>query len=118
MDRSLVLPVQHTLQGHPKLGRLWEEHINKILSDTFLNFKSTTHDKCIYQTTFEGHRVLILQQVDDFLILCKLESVATRIYNYIGKKLMVHEETVPPFKYLGIAKDYNGVDINQTKQYI
>ena len=87
VNRNLVLPVLHALQGHPESGRLWEEHINKILADPYLNFKSTTHDKCIYQTTFEGHTVLLLRQVDDFLISCKHKSTAKKIFDYIGKKL-------------------------------
>jgi len=27
LDHSLVLPVLHALQGHPKSGKLWEKHI-------------------------------------------------------------------------------------------
>ena len=60
----------------------------------------------------------MLRQVDDFLISCKQEDIAKRIFDYIGKKLQLSGKKVPPFKYLGIAKDYNGVDITQTKQYI
>ena len=56
--------------------------------------------------------------VDDFLISCKLESVAKRIYDYIGTKLKLHKEIDAPFKYLGPATNYNGVDITQTKHYI
>ena len=40
------------------------------------------------------------------------------VFSNIGKKLQLSGEKVPPFKYLGPAKDYNGVDITQTKQYI
>ena len=76
VDQTLVLPVQHALQGHPKSGRLWKEHINKILCDEHLNFRSTTHDKCVYYAMCEGHTVLMLYQVDNFLISCKLKSVA------------------------------------------
>jgi len=31
LDRSLVLPILHALQGHPKSGKLWEKHIAAIL---------------------------------------------------------------------------------------
>jgi len=31
LDHSLVLPVLHALQGHPKSGKLWEKHISAIL---------------------------------------------------------------------------------------
>ena len=42
-----VLPVQHALQGHPESPRLWESHIHTILVDR-LQFKPTTHEKCLY----------------------------------------------------------------------
>ena len=35
----------------------------------------------------------------------------------ILQQLQLHNKKVAPFKYLGLAKDYNGVDIHQTKQY-
>jgi hypothetical protein len=31
VDRTLVLPVQHALQGHPESGKRWEDHINSNL---------------------------------------------------------------------------------------
>ena len=37
VDRRLVLPVQHALQGHPESGRLWEDNIDQMLSDKTLN---------------------------------------------------------------------------------
>jgi hypothetical protein len=42
VDRSLVLPVLKTLQGHPEAGTLWEMHINKILNDPDIVY--TTHE--------------------------------------------------------------------------
>ena len=118
IDPNHVLPVQHALQGHPESGRLWEEHINKILSDPKLNFKATTHDKCIYQSVYKGVKLLMLQQVDDFLIASPNETLANEIYSIIGKKLQLPKESEPPFKNLGLATSYNGVDVKQTQQYI
>ena len=60
IDRSLVLPVQKAIQGHPKSGHLWEEHINCILFSSKLNFTTTTHDQCIYCTVFQGEEVFLL----------------------------------------------------------
>jgi hypothetical protein len=37
--RHLVLPVLHTLQGHPESGRLWETKISAIVSHSTLAFK-------------------------------------------------------------------------------
>jgi len=66
LDRSLVLPVLHALQGHPESGKLWEKHISAILQSPQFGFKSTTHDRSICSATFEGTKVLLLRQVDDF----------------------------------------------------
>eukprot|EP00536_Pseudo-nitzschia_multiseries_P002663 jgi/Psemu1/5969/gm1.5969_g len=55
IDRSLlVLPVQHALHGYSESGHLWEENVNRIFTSPELNFKTTVHNNCIYQTTFEG----------------------------------------------------------------
>ena len=32
IDRSMVLPVLHALQGHPESGALWEKHIATIMT--------------------------------------------------------------------------------------
>ena len=57
LDQSRVLPVLKALQGHPESGKLWEQHINNILLGPTLNFKHTTHDCTIYQTTFNDNKV-------------------------------------------------------------
>ena len=118
LNPSHVLPVQHALQGHPESGRLWEEHINKILFSKELRFTTTTHDKCIYQTTYKDTKILMLRQVDDFLISSPNATLANEIYDIIGKKLQLPKEKNIPFKNLGLATSYNGVDIKQTKHYI
>jgi hypothetical protein len=96
IDRSLVLPVQHALQGHPESGRLWESTINKILSCDQLQFTSTTHSRTIYSTAFEGHQVLLLRQVDDFALACPNETIAKTIYDIIGTALQLPDEPAPP----------------------
>jgi hypothetical protein len=117
IDRNMVLPVQHALQGHPESGGLWERHINSILSCPELGFKSTVHDKCVYSTVFEGNKILLLQQVDDFSLACKSEDIAIKIYDIIGKLLRLDYEDDIPFKYLGLVDDYNGVEVKQTEDY-
>ena len=118
LDKSYVLPVLHALQGHPESGRLWEEHINMILKSPELGFHHTTHDRCIYSTTFEGEPVLLLRQVDDFAIACSNENIAKRIYDIIGDHLKLEHKTVAPFEYFGLLMEYNGVDISQTRDYV
>ena len=98
LDRKLVIPVERVLQGHPEGGARFEAFINSILSDPDLAFKSTTHDKCIYRSDFEGKCTLLLRQVDDFTISCESEDTAKRIFNIIGKHLQVPSETDVPMR--------------------
>jgi hypothetical protein len=105
-----VLPVNHALQGHPEAPRLWEKHIVKILAD--LGFKSTTHERCIYQKTIDGEKVLFLRQVDDFAVACKDPAISKEVIRQVGERLTV------PLHDLGILNKFNGVDILQSRDYI
>ncbi|KAG7350884.1 reverse transcriptase RNA-dependent DNA polymerase [Nitzschia inconspicua] len=118
LDWNMVLPVLHALQGHPESGLLWETYINKILSLPELSFKSTTHDRTIDSGVFEGEPILLLSQVDDITLACRLESTAKAVYDSIGKALQQPNEAQPPFTYLGLLSDYNGVDVHQMADYI
>ena len=118
INRSHVLPVLRCLQGHPESGKIYERHINQILGSKELNFRATVHDRCIYQTTYKGQQILLLKQVDDLAIATNDESLAKEIYNIIGKKLQLPGESDLPFTYLGLINDYNGVDVDQRKEYI
>ena len=118
LDRSYVLPVLHAHQGHPESGRLWEQHIDSILASPELGFKSTTHARNIYRAVINGHPILLLRQVDDFAIACEHEDTAKHICSILGTKLQLPNETEPPFKYLGLLKEFNGIDIHQTNDGI
>jgi hypothetical protein len=100
------------------LGRLWETHINNILACPELGFRHTTHDHTIYETTFCGHKLLLLRQVDDFSLSCPSEDIAKDVFDIIGRKLQLPSEDQPPFKYLGLIDDFNGIDVIQTQDYI
>jgi len=113
LDRSLVLPVFHALQGHPESGKLWEKHITAILRSPKFGFKSTTHDRSTHSATFEGTKILLLCQVDDFAVACPNEDLGKRLHDQIGKALQLPSEDTPPFKYLGLIKDFNGLDVAQ-----
>ena len=95
-----------------------ETHINSILSSPKFNFRTTTHDLFIYHTTFEGVKVLLLCQTVDFAISCPTKETAKKIYDIIGQKLQLPLKDDPPFEYFGLIKDFNGVDVNQTQEYI
>jgi hypothetical protein len=66
--RDMVLLVQHTLQGHPESGALWEKFVNTVIARH--GFTSTMHERSLYQGTFNSHRMLICRQVDDLAIGC------------------------------------------------
>ena len=118
VDRQMVLPILRALQGSPESGQLWEEHCNQILMSDPLNFKTTTHDKTIYHTIYNGKKIYMIRQVDDFSIACDNESTAKEIYNIIGSKLRLPKEDKDPFAYLGLITDFNGIDVTQNKTHI
>jgi len=55
----------------------------------------------------------LLRQVDDFAVACPNEAIVKRLYDQIGKALQLPSENTPPFKYLGLLNDFNGLDIVQ-----
>ena len=57
--------------------------------------------------------MLLLCQVDDFAIACPNEDIAKHLHDQIGQRLQLSSETVPPFKHLGLLKDFNGLNIAQ-----
>lgn len=69
IPEGYVLPVQQALQGHPESPRLWEHHIHHIITKK-LQFRATTHEKCLYsrQDPATQHLQLLLRQVDDFSV--------------------------------------------------
>ena len=63
-------------------------------------------------------KVLLLRQVDDFAIGCAHEQTAKTIYDIIGRKLQLPTESSPPFVYEGKLTDFNGLEIQQSREYI
>ena len=47
LDRTHVLPILRSLQGHPESGKIYERYINDILVSKDLGFQPTVHDRCI-----------------------------------------------------------------------
>jgi hypothetical protein len=108
IDRSLVLPVRHALQGHPESASLWEQHITAILSS--LGLSSTTHERNIYQGTINSERVLVCRQVDNLAVACAYPTTAKKVIALIGGKVDLTGNS--------ILTKFNGVDVNQTQDYI
>jgi hypothetical protein len=104
-DLSFVLPVLKALQGHPEAGALWEKHINKTLDD--LDIVYTTHERSIYRGTIDGKVVLLYRQVNDIAVAC---SDPQGFIDSIGK--------VVDLKSQGILSSFNGIDIDQRREYV
>jgi len=51
--------------------------------------------------------------VDNFAVACPNEDIAKRLYDQIGKSLHLPSENSPPFKHIGLLKDFNGLDMVQ-----
>lgn len=102
ISRDMVLPVQHALQGHPESGALWERFVNKVL--TRHGFKSTTHERSLYRGSYDGHKMLISQQVDDLAIGChNIESIQKKLVNIICSEDKID------LRDKGILNSFNGV---------
>jgi hypothetical protein len=118
VDRSMVIPIQRALQGHPEAGRLWEDHITGILKNrSDFGFQNTIHEKNIYHALINGSKTLLCRQVDDFNLAVDNAEVAHQIYDVIGRRLQLPNETKVPFEELGLTTDFNGVNVLQTRHY-
>ena len=86
-----------------------------------MGFSTTTHDRCIYRRGSGDTLILIIRQIDDFMIACIHEKTARDIVDTIGRKMQFdteREQGIVPMEFLGIVNDYNGVEIKQTPYYI
>jgi hypothetical protein len=112
IPKGHVIPILKNLQGHPEAPRLWHKHINNILINC-LNLDHTTHKPCLY---FQHHPtnglILVLRQVNDFLISANTLAIATCIGQQIQGQMQNE------LNDLGIIKHLNGMDIQQTRHYI
>eukprot|EP00980_Cylindrotheca_fusiformis_P020335 scaffold7349_cov135-Cylindrotheca_fusiformis.AAC.1 len=112
IPKGHVIPVLRNLQGHPEAPRLWSRHIDKIIRNE-LGFKATTHEPCLYfKLNAEGKPILLLRQVDDFLIAGPTEAECQAIRQQIQTKV------TNPLNDLGTIKRFNGLDVEQTSTYV
>ena len=58
LNRRFVLPVFHSLQGHPKSGKMWMKLIDQTLIKD-LGFATTTKDCCIYIKKIKERIILL-----------------------------------------------------------
>ena len=105
-----VIPIHAAMQGHPESPRLWERHADSILRK--LGLTPTTHEPCIYSGIINNKRILFLRQVDDFAIAAPDEHTANILFD------MIDEELTFPLKRMGLIDLFNGINVEQTKDYI
>jgi deoxyuridine 5'-triphosphate nucleotidohydrolase len=113
IPKDYVLPVHGALQGHPESARLWAKLIDKIIQE--LDLKPCTHEPCLYYTNNynnKGQKILFLRQVDDFAVACESRTLASDIISKINDKMTID------VKELGLISRFNGVDVQQSRQYI
>jgi len=79
-----------------------------------MGFKQTTHEPCLYFKidAKTGERIIMLRQVDDFLIAAPsvetCDKIRTEIQGHMKNKL----------NDLDTVRLYNGVNIDQTRHYV
>ena len=97
----MVLPIKQALQGHPKSGKMWMKMIDNILINE-LDFRTSTHNRCIYLRERDGKIQLLLHQVDGFMLKKTSEKAARDLLNNIGIKIQFlskKETSIVPFEF-------------------
>ena len=103
--------VKKALQGHPESPRLWAQLIDKIIQN--LGFTPCHHEPCLYvNKSYNGNLVYFLRQVDDFAVSSSSVDISENVIEAINSKLSIQ------IKSLGTIHRFNGVDIDQTRNYI
>jgi hypothetical protein len=105
-----VIRVNNVIQGHPESPRLWEKHIDAILRS--IGLKPTTHEPCLYSGLVNNEKIYFMRQVDDFALAARTEHIGQQLITTINSKMRI------PIKLQGTVTRYNGIDIQQTQQYI
>ncbi len=82
-----VVPVLSAMQGHPESSRLWEKHANKILQE--IGLIPTVCKPCLCLGTFNGQRVLFMQQVDDFAIAASDAKTSDILMDLVDDRLKI-----------------------------
>mmetsp|Transcript_3929 Transcript_3929/g.6968 ORF Transcript_3929/g.6968 Transcript_3929/m.6968 type:complete len:108 (+) Transcript_3929:942-1265(+) len=98
------------MQGHPEAPPLWERHVDIIFKKYKLT--STTHAPCLYLGLVKGKGALLMRQVDDFALAASSKRTANIMFDYVDDELTF------PLKRMGIIHMFNGMDIDQTRDYV
>ena len=109
IDRRMVLPVLHALQGHPESGALWAKHIAKHLVE--LGFKPLKHAPCIWLGSMDNQEVLLCKQVDDLQIAAATKTTIDAVISAIGGRLRFIDNK-------DLMTRFNGANFVQSRDYI
>ena len=90
------------MQGHPEAPRLWSKHIHRILT-TEMNLKASMHEPCLYTGIYQGQKIFLIRQVDDFAIAAPSLTIANAFYQDIDDHL------IEPLQMQGIISYFNGI---------
>ena len=110
LPAGYVIPVLAAMQGHPEAPRLWARYADKIIRK--LGLLPTVHEPCLYSGRFRDERVLLKRQVDDFEVATQSPKIAAMVFDEIDDYLTF------PLKRMGLVTLFNGIDVEQTRDYI
>ena len=109
LHRGMVVQAKHALQGHPEAGKLFEELANDILLNR-IGLTTTSHERNLYCGTFDGHPVYVCRQVDDLAIAAPTIDIGQNLIAAIGSHVTLAGNS--------LLTKFNGVQVEQSKQYI
>ena len=92
LPKDAVIPIKHALQGHPESPRLWDKYISKILINDF-EFKSCTHESCLYYKMEKDNNLTLIVRVVDDLIIChkdiaEYDQLANEVLDFVAKQVL------------------------------
>ena len=110
---SIWLCYSHSEKGHPEGPQLWHKHIHGIMLDV-LDFKPCTHEHCLDYKCNKATNNLTLAvcQLDNIIISTRMLEPALSV------KAQIQLQMTTALNNLGIIKQFNDIDIQQTKYYI
>jgi len=77
-----------------------------------LELKPAGHEPCLYAGLYKGERVLLKRQVDDIELATANPMTAQMVFDEVDDYLTF------PFKRMGLVTLFNGIDVEQTRDYI
>ena len=118
LDRlKQVIPLYKALQGHPEAGALWERMITDIIINK-MGFRTTTHERNIYEGTLDGHEILVCRQVDDFAAGSTTKEGGELFINTVRKYVEAEFAGMGIETEQGTYQRFNGIDVYQARDYI